>query len=80
MFEPVHGSAPDIAGRGIANPIGTLRAAVMMLEFLGLERAARVLEAAIAENLLAAEVRTPDLGGHSTCVQVGADVISRMKF
>jgi tartrate dehydrogenase/decarboxylase/D-malate dehydrogenase len=80
MFEPVHGSALDIAGKGVANPIGTLRAAAMMLDFLGLKRPAAILEAAIAENLAAGAIKTPDLGGHATCSQVANDIIARMKF
>jgi tartrate dehydrogenase/decarboxylase/D-malate dehydrogenase len=63
MFEPVHGSAPDIAGRGVANPIATVLAAAMMIEHLGLPDAARRMERSV-ESVLAAEApRTPDLGG-----------------
>ena len=74
MFEPVHGSAPDIAGRGIANPVGQIWAAAMMLEHLGEPVAATVLidgiEAALAEG-----VRTPDLGGTATTEDVAAAVV-----
>lgn len=80
MFEPVHGSALDIAGKGIANPIGTLRATAMMLEHLGLHRASAVLERAIAANLAAGAVRTPDIGGSHTTTQVTDDIISRFDF
>jgi tartrate dehydrogenase/decarboxylase/D-malate dehydrogenase len=62
MFEPVHGSAPDIAGSGRANPIGALWAAVLMLQHLGEDGAAGALMAAV-ETVLAARVTTPDLGG-----------------
>lgn len=62
MFEPVHGSAPDIAGRGIANPVGQIWAAAMMLEHLGEAGAARALIDAF-ERVLAGGVATPDLGG-----------------
>jgi len=65
MFEPVHGSAPDIAGQGIANPIGTLWSAQMMLEFLGEEPAARALMRAI-ETVTASKILTRDLGGNAT--------------
>jgi tartrate dehydrogenase/decarboxylase/D-malate dehydrogenase len=65
MFEPVHGSAPDIAGKGIANPIGTLWSAQMMLEFLGEETAARALMSAI-ETVTASKILTRDLGGGAT--------------
>ncbi len=65
LFEPVHGSAPDIAGRGIANPTATLLAAVLMLRHLGEDDAAARLERA-TEATLAAGIRTPDLGGIAT--------------
>jgi tartrate dehydrogenase/decarboxylase / D-malate dehydrogenase len=65
MFEPVHGSAPDIAGQGIANPIGTLWSAQMMLAFLGEESAAGALMRAI-ETVTAAKILTRDLGGEAT--------------
>ena len=65
MFEPVHGSAPDIAGKGIANPIGALWSAQMMLEFLGEQPAARSLMAAI-ESATAVKCLTADLGGDAT--------------
>ncbi len=74
MFEPVHGSAPDIAGRGIANPVGQIWAAALMLEHLGEHLAAGVLvdgiEAALAEG-----TRTPDLGGTATTNDVAAAVV-----
>jgi tartrate dehydrogenase/decarboxylase/D-malate dehydrogenase len=63
MFEPVHGSAPDIAGKGIANPIGTLWSVVMMLEFLGEVDASQRLMSAIEAVTSEGELLTPDLGG-----------------
>lgn len=69
MFEPIHGSALDIAGRGIANPIGTFWTAVMMLEHLGERKAAARLMGAI-EQATMARVFTPDLGGDSGTEQV----------
>jgi tartrate dehydrogenase/decarboxylase/D-malate dehydrogenase len=63
MFEPVHGSAPDIAGKGIANPIATLWSAAMMLEFLGEEAAAKALMSAIEGVTGEGMVLTRDLGG-----------------
>ena len=63
MFEPVHGSAPDIAGRGVANPIAAIWRAAMMLEHLGQSEAARELEAAIEVSLASEHTRTRDLGG-----------------
>ena len=65
MFEPVHGSAPDIAGQGIANPIGALWSAQMMLEFLGEQKAANALMTAI-EATTAMKCLTADLGGDAT--------------
>jgi tartrate dehydrogenase/decarboxylase/D-malate dehydrogenase len=63
MFEPVHGSAPDIVGKGIANPIGQIWSGAMMLRHLGQVHAADALEAAIAAVLDDGSVLTPDLGG-----------------
>ena len=63
MFEPVHGSAPDIAGKGIVNPLATILSAGMMLEHLEMREAAREVEAAVAAVLAEGKVRTPDLGG-----------------
>jgi tartrate dehydrogenase/decarboxylase / D-malate dehydrogenase len=71
MFEPVHGSAPDIAGKGIANPIGQIWSGAMMLRHLGLPEAADAVETAIAEVLARSEVRTPDIGGKATTSQMG---------
>jgi tartrate dehydrogenase/decarboxylase / D-malate dehydrogenase len=71
MFEPVHGSAPDIAGKGIANPIAQIWSGAMMLEHLGETKAAQALEKAIASVLAKSEVRTPDLGGKASTREVG---------
>ncbi|HEX7329238.1 MAG TPA: tartrate dehydrogenase [Casimicrobiaceae bacterium] len=72
LFEPVHGSAPDIAGQGIANPIGQIWSAALMLDFLGHAHAAKAVVDAI-ERLLAdpAAPRTPDLGGRARTEEVG---------
>jgi tartrate dehydrogenase/decarboxylase/D-malate dehydrogenase len=77
MFEPVHGSAPDIAGKGIANPIGTFWSAQMMLEFLGEIKAAHSLMTAI-EAVTANQIFTPDLGGHATTREFTAAVLSEL--
>ena len=66
MFEPIHGSAPDIAGKGIANPIGAVWAGAMMLEHLGEKQAAQRVIQAIETVTLEGRVRTPDLGGSAT--------------
>jgi tartrate dehydrogenase/decarboxylase/D-malate dehydrogenase len=71
MFEPVHGSAPDIAGKGIANPIGQIWSGAMMLRHLGEEGAADTMDRAIRDVLAQSQVRTPDLGGTSTTHDVG---------
>ncbi|MFJ5589629.1 tartrate dehydrogenase [Streptomyces noursei] len=63
MFEPVHGSAPDIAGRGVANPLGAIWSAALMLDHLGHREAAGDVTHAIATLLATTDVRTPDLGG-----------------
>ncbi len=72
LFEPVHGSAPDIAGKGIANPIGQIWSGALMLEFLGHRDAAAAIVAAI-ERVLAdgSAPRTPDLGGRATTGDLG---------
>ena len=69
MFEPIHGSALDIAGRGIANPIGTFWTAVMMLQHLGEVRGAARLMGAI-EHVTSSRIFTPDLGGSATTSKV----------
>src|SRR6516165_10455043 len=63
MFEPVHGSAPDIAGKGIANPLAAILSAGMLLDFLGLAKSAAAVKGGVAAVLKAGKVRTPDLGG-----------------
>lgn len=78
MFEPIHGSAPDIAGRGIANPIAAILAGGMMLEHLGEEKGARLIERAVGDVLAERRVRTPDLGGRSSTSQVGDAVAARV--
>ena len=71
MFEPVHGSAPDIAGRGIANPIGQIWSGAMMLEHLGRADAARAIERAIEAVVKERSVLTPDMGGKASTVELG---------
>ena len=75
LFEPVHGSAPDIAGKGIANPIGQIWSGAMMLEHLGHAEAAAAVVAAIEATLAdPAAPKTPDLGGTSRTVELGAAI------
>ncbi len=78
MFEPVHGSAPDIAGKGIANPIGQIWSGAMMLRHLGATEAADAVENAIAHVLAQAKVRTPDIGGKDTTEELGAAIATRV--
>lgn len=78
MFEPVHGSAPDIAGAGIANPVGMLWSTVMMLEHLGAPEAAAALMTAIEESLRRPETRTADVGGTASTEQVTKAVLNRL--
>jgi tartrate dehydrogenase/decarboxylase/D-malate dehydrogenase len=76
LFEPVHGSAPDIAGRGIANPVGQIWAAQMMLEHLGEPTAAAALLAAIERSLASPDTRTADLGGTADTVRAGSAIVA----
>ncbi|MBW2408297.1 MAG: tartrate dehydrogenase [Deltaproteobacteria bacterium] len=71
MFEPVHGSAPDIAGKNIANPIAQIWSGAMMLDHLGHPRAAEAVEAAIQSVLENTSLRTPDMGGKATTQELG---------
>jgi len=77
MFEPVHGSAFDIAGKGVANPVGTLLSAAMMLEHLGAPELAGRLTAAVRETLDAG-ILTADVGGAATTAEVTAAVVERL--
>jgi tartrate dehydrogenase/decarboxylase/D-malate dehydrogenase len=73
LFEPVHGSAPDIAGQGRANPIGQIWSGAMMLEHLGHPAAAAAVVRAI-EQVIQSGPRTPDLGGTASTAEVGRAV------
>lgn len=77
LFEPVHGSAPDIYGRNIANPIGQIWSGAMMLEHLGHSEAAAAVMAAI-ETVLKEGPRTPDMGGHASTQEVGKAVAAAL--
>ena len=79
MFEPIHGSAPDIAGQGKANPLATVWSASQMLDFFGHENWGKKLIDIIEEILVEKKVLTPDLGGNSTTEQVGNEVIRKIK-
>lgn len=77
MFEPVHGSAPDIAGKGIANPIGQVWSAVLMLEHLGHPVAARHLMHSM-EEVIASEIRTPDISGTAGTREVAEALMAQI--
>jgi tartrate dehydrogenase/decarboxylase / D-malate dehydrogenase len=75
MFEPVHGSAPDIAGKGVANPVATVWATAMMLDHLGHAEAARAVERAIDAALSDPRLRTPDLGGRASTAEATEGIV-----
>jgi len=75
MFEPVHGAAFDIAGKGVANPIATILSAAMMFEWLGRRDAAEAIRAAV-EKSIEAGYKTPDIGGKYTTREVGKYIAS----
>lgn len=77
MFEAVHGSAPDIAGQGIANPVAQILAGAMMLDQLGEKTAATAVDRAVCEVLGAGDIRTPDLDGNATTSDLGGAIAAR---
>jgi tartrate dehydrogenase/decarboxylase / D-malate dehydrogenase len=79
MFEPVHGSAPDIFSRGVANPIAMIWSGSLMLDFLGETQAAELIFAAIKVVTAAGLVRTPDLGGRATTAEMGEAIAAQMR-
>jgi 3-isopropylmalate dehydrogenase len=85
LYEPIHGSAPDIAGQGIANPIGTILSAAMLLRYsLGLEKEALAIEQAVRKVLDAEDIgghgfRTKDLGGDKGTKEMGAKIAEVLK-
>jgi 3-isopropylmalate dehydrogenase len=76
IFEPVHGSAPDIAGKGIANPSACILSAAMMLDWLKEEKAADMVEGAVLKVLIEGKVKTPDLGGKNKTTEF-ADAVAK---
>ena len=79
MFEPIHGSAPDIAGQQKSNPLATVWSAAQMLEFFGYQKWADRLIEIIEEMLVEKKVLTPDLGGNAKTSQVGDEVVQKLK-
>jgi methanogen homoisocitrate dehydrogenase len=78
LFEPVHGSAPDIAGKNIANPIAALRSAGMLLTYCGDPRGQDLIEAAI-QGVIAEGIRTRDLGGSAGTREFGEAIVCRLR-
>jgi len=78
MFEPIHGSAPDIAGQGIANPVASFWSAAEMIRWLGMEEAAAEMMKAI-ENVIEAGIRTKDLGAQARTTEVVDAVCKEME-
>ena len=85
VFQPSHGTAPDIAGQGIANPVGTILSAAMMLQWLGgrfedvqAKEGARRIEAAVRQVMQAPGAGTPDLGGRMTTQELGGEIIGAL--
>lgn len=79
MFEAIHGSAPDIAGKGIANPIAQVWSAALMLDHLGRPDLSTAIVESIEQVLQEGKVLTPDLGGNSTTQQVGSEIAEKLK-
>ena len=78
MFEPVHGSAPDIAGKGIANPLAAILSAGMLLDFLGLAKSAAAVKGAVASYLKGSRPKPPDLGGVAKTTDVTEGVLAAL--
>jgi tartrate dehydrogenase/decarboxylase/D-malate dehydrogenase len=78
MFEPVHGSAPDIAGKGVANPIGQIWSGALMLRHLGAPEAGDAVEKAIADTLEESKIRTPDIGGNASSEEMAEAIAGKV--
>jgi methanogen homoisocitrate dehydrogenase len=78
LFEPIHGSAPDIAGKGIANPIGAIRSAAMMMDWLGEAEVAKKIEAVVVRSVDDGTT-TPDIGGSFTTLKVTESIVSHLQ-
>jgi 3-isopropylmalate dehydrogenase len=76
LFEPVHGSAPDIAGKGLANPIGMISSVALLFRYLGWETEAEIIQRAIEATVISG-ISTPDIGGHSRCQDVQSEIQKR---
>jgi len=76
MFEPIHGSAPKYKGKGVANPVATIESIRMMLDHLGEEDAAKDIEKAVIEVLSRGEIKTKDMGGQHSTLQMGDAILN----
>jgi isocitrate/isopropylmalate dehydrogenase len=79
LFEPVHGSAPDITGKGIANPLAAILSAGLMLDHLGLAKSAAALHAGVAKVLKDRKSLPPDLGGNAKTIEVAEAVLAALR-
>ena len=79
VFEAVHGSAPDLAGKGLANPIAVVRSAALLLQYIGQARAATQIEEAVRRTLRAGRGLTRDLGGEGTTATVTEQITTHLK-
>ena len=80
LFEPVHGSAPDIAGKGLANPVACILSAIMMLEYLGEKEAANAIDKAVLKVLSESKIVTGDLGGNSSTMEMSEAIKEEIEF
>ena len=78
MFEPIHGSAPDIAGKGIANPIGAISAGAQMMDHLGHRDVHDRILGAMERVVAGGKIRTPDLGGTATTAELSGAIVSEI--
>ncbi len=78
VFEAVHGSAPDLAGKGLANPIAVIRSAALLLEYVGQAQAAQRIEQAVRQTLQAGRGLTRDLGGEGTTATITQQLIANL--
>ena len=78
LYEPVHGSAPDIAGKGIANPIATILAAKMMVDWLGEKAMASKVESAVAAVIEDGKIRTYDMRGSATTLDMARAIAAKL--
>jgi homoisocitrate dehydrogenase len=78
VFEPAHGTAPDIAGKGIANPIATFLSAKLVLDYLGEKKAGSRIQSAVDRVIEKGEALTPDMGGENTTDQIAEAIIREL--